>query len=212
MKIGIIIPTRGDRPQLLDRCMLMMQRQTLQPFMIMVIDEAPASEECDITYRYRKGYESMSKLSVDLIAFIEDDDYYAPEYLETMGKKWEEVGKPDLLGVNYTYYYHLRLQKYFKWHHESRSSMMSTLIRPGLQLTWCRDTDPYTDIHLWSTIANRKIIVPERTLCIGMKHGIGKTGGIAHINKLERFVNDGAEWLKEHMDEESYSFYNQFKA
>lgn len=214
VKIAIIIPTRGDRTEFFDNCIRLMQKQTLKPNETNVISYEPTSESCDITQRYRIGYSyyknnRASASRNDLIAFIEDDDWYSPIYLETMAKKWLELGKPDILGTNYTIYYHLGLLSYFTMHHESRSSAMSTLIKPGLDFKWCPDNEPYTDVHLWNTIRG-KIFKPDSHICLGMKHGIGLCGGRSHVDRLERYkgADNNGEWLKSIVEEEDFDFYH----
>lgn len=178
LKIGVIIPDRGDRPQFLAHCLKMMERQSLAPVRVLIVTATspqPLSKTCaqmpsgeglnsrlpvsflevpgvqgkfDITKRYRLGYEAMSA-EVDLIAFIENDDWYAPDYLERMGEEWLAQGRPDIFGTGYTIYYHLKQRAWFHWPHTPRASAMNTLLRPGMDMNWPMDEDPYTDLWLW---------------------------------------------------------------
>lgn len=210
MKIAVIIPDRGDRPQFMENCMRMMEAQTLQPDHLGIINHDPESDKCDITQRYRFGYHAMSKKNVDMIAFIENDDWYAPDYLRYMADQWHANGKPDLFGTNYTIYYHLKLRKYFTFRHIQRASAMNTFIRPGLSFTWPQDHDPYTDQWLWvsSGIENKLAIEPAYIISVGMKHGIGKIGGEFHTNYYERYINEDNGFLKNTLDPESFRFYD----
>lgn len=210
MRIAVLIPDRGDRPQFLMNCLRMMAAQTLKPEMICVMNYPAESDKCDITQRYRLGYNYLCGKGIDLIAFIENDDYYCPEYLEYMVKKWEEKGKPDLFGTNYTIYYNLKLKKYFTFRHIQRSSAMSTFIKPDLKFTWPMDHDPYTDSWLWvsSGITNKLSIEPGYIICVGIKHGQGMLGGAFHIDHLHRFINDDDDFLQNNLDAESYKFYS----
>lgn len=188
----------------------MMGRQTLLPAHIEVVNDKPQSEEKDITWRYRLGYERLRGRGFDLIALIENDDWYAPDYLEQMVAAWKQHGEPDIFGTNYTIYYHLKLRGWFVMNHDTRSSAMSTLIRPDLSLSWPVDKDPYTDLHLWWKCGLKGITFrPEKHLCIGMKHGEGKCGGNNHLNKLERYVNADPDllFLQNHLDIDSLKFY-----
>lgn len=246
LKIAVLIPDRGDRPQLLANCLRMMEGQTLKPAHIEIIgveeestpppfDSAQGdtsnlqlltsifnitpTDQCDITLRYRTGYERLRGKGYDLIALIENDDYYAPDYLEYMAAQWEANGRPQLLGHSYTIYYNLNIRAWRWWFHTERSSAMNTCIVPDLQLTWPADNDPYADIHLWfKNDLKRTIIKPDRHYCIGMKHGIGKCGGVAHvrgdgnagIDWMDRYTQTDPEltWLKENMDVERFKFYS----
>lgn len=189
----------------------MMGEQTLQPEIIKVIDYFPENKDCDITQRYRIGYEYMANKKLDVIAFIENDDWYSKDYLETIVKAWSKEQYPYLFGLNNTIYYHIRLRKHFTMYHNSRSSAMNTLIKPDINLKWCADNEAFTDIHLWNTIKG-VIINPPKTICIGIKHGIGMCGGRSHIDKLGRFTNDDQDFsfLKEKLDPESFNFYSNY--
>lgn len=224
VKIAVIIPTRGDRSLLLQNCLRMLDAQTLQTPYIYAVDYPPLSNEKDITQRYKKGYNQLSNTfgRIDLIAFIEDDDYYAPDYLETMAAEWLRAGKPDIIGNSTSIYYHLKLKKYFSLNHPSRASAMNTLIKPGLTFPWCADNYEYTDAHLWK-LANIKftnppilkghLFVPNKIISFGIKHGSGLVGGRFHNDRLERYINDDADlsFLKQNCDAESFKFYSEFE-
>jgi glycosyltransferase involved in cell wall biosynthesis len=218
MRIGVVIPTRGDRPEFLQNCLRMLSQQTLQPLCCLVVDEKviPPSETYDITPRYRHGYNELSRFKyLDVIAFMEDDDYYAPNYLEIMSKAWAMHGCPELFGPRYTIYYHLKLKKYFRMYHDQRASAMATWIKPGLNFTWPLDNDPFTDQWLWLReyigIKEKVTFDPGRIACFGIKHGMTMTGGNNHINHLHRYVNDDErmDWLDANTDWESFEFYKQ---
>ena len=226
-RIGVLIPTRGgERYEFLNNALRMVKKQTLQPTELYVMGEAPRDEKIDIGWRYKVGYENLSNSNVDLIAFLEDDDWYHPQYLETMTRVWEEKGRPMLLGINYTIYYHLKLKKYFYYQHYSRASAMSTCIRPNIpNIDWGPEHDPYTDLHLWTKVgltpSDRVLFRPENPICIGMKgHGVGKAGGVFHDKDLERFdmedvVNDqDGKFLEKvigEVDTEGLQFYKAYQ-
>lgn len=213
MKIGVIIPDRGDRPEFLKNCIRMMERQTIQPYTIELIDDKPENSKCDITKRYRIGYDRLRNKGLDVIALIENDDWYSPVYLETMTKTWGEQGSPDIFGTNYTIYYHLKLKAWFKNLHNSRSSAMNTFIRPDMNFKWCQDSEPYTDLHLWRNMKG-KTFCPMPVISIGIKHGSGLCGGRMHIDRLEKYINKDPHgtFLLNTMDAESYEFYFRFSS
>jgi len=210
--IAIIIPYRGDRPEFLKNLLRMIQRQTVKPDVIELVNYEPTSEAVDITPRYRAGYEKVSNhAGIDVIAFMEVDDWYANNYLETMVWEWIKASRPDIFGTNYTIYYNLLVKGYFTMHHKTRCSAMSTFIKPGLTLTWPADQDPYTDIHLWKSVPG-KVFKPTTHICLGIKHGVGLCGGKSHTDRLKRYTEKGTmdlkgEWLGSVMDEESFTFY-----
>lgn len=215
MKIGVICPDRGDRPKFLNNFKRMLKYQTLQPDEVLIVglNEVKVTDnKPDITKRYRYGYDYMSEKGVDVIALMENDDWYSPDYLKTMIAEWEKHGKPDIFGTNYTIYYNLHLNKGFTFNHKRRSSAMSTLIKPNLGFKWCADHEPYTDIHLWHHIQNKKTFQPREHICIGIKHGTGLCGGRHHTDRLNRY--EAKEYdislLKQTMDEASYTFYTNY--
>lgn len=221
MKVGIIIPDRGDRPEFTENCKRMLRAQeTSHDVLLMIIGGKPKDDRVDITARYKFGYHLASHTELnnhfDALLFCENDDYYAPDYIEVMIKEWDKAGRPDLFGTNYTIYYHLKLKKYFTMRHEQRSSAMSTLIKPGLDITWPLDHDPYTDQWLWMKedigIKTKKIFEPSHIICVGMKHGTGLCGGRNHIDALYRYINDDNGFLENTLDEESFKFYSEYGA
>lgn len=209
LRLAVLIPTRGDRPELLANCLRMMAAQTLQPGHIEVVDDAPLSGDKDITWRYRTGYERLK--GYDLIALIEDDDWYALDYLETMVGQWQRQGRPDIFGTDYTIYYHLALRAWFTMEHPERASAMNTLIKGGLSFPWCVDHEPYTDMHLWRVIKGISWH-PDRHISMGIKHGQGLCGGNNHKNRANRYKNQDAnfDFLRETMDNASFAFYSSY--
>lgn len=216
IKVGVIIPTRGDRPRMLANCIRMINAQTFQPTLVYIVDYPPEDDKCDITKRYRTGYDWFRGMGMDVLAFMEDDDWYSPKYLATIVGNWILNGRPQLFGTNYTYYYHFRLFGYFKMTHMQRSSAMSTLIKPDIDIKWCADDQPYTDSHLWFvTKLEKKLFEPQRMICMGMKHGVGKNGGQNHNDRLDRYTDTGTmdpdkKFLRDHLDLDSFDFYSQY--
>ena len=205
-RIAVIIPDRRDRPRFLEQCLKLLAAQTLQPVLVVLVDDEPLSNAVDITWRYRIGYQrvSFSSRPVDLVAFIENDDWYHPNYLEYMAAQWEAHGRPAMLGLNHTVYYHIGVRKHFMLNHPTRSNAMNTFILPGLPLRWPLDHDPYTDVWLWNyglDNANNKrrvVLTPAQEYCLGIKHGVGKCGGQNHSDNMERYVHDDEDgaWLR----------------
>jgi hypothetical protein len=210
LKIGVIIPDRGDRPGLLKNCERMILSQSLMPTYICIVNFTPSDDKCDITKRYKYGYNKLRNKGLDLIAFIENDDWYSPDYLKFMAGKWLEFNKPDLLGTKETIYYHIKLKKWFKMYHNFRASAMNTLIRPDMDFEWCPDHEAFTDIFLWNKLENRKLFHAPELHSIGIKHGIGKCGAKCHTDKLNRFIFDDPnfDFLKSNIDKESFIFYS----
>lgn len=211
IKIALLIPYRNDRPLFMENLRNMIKYQTLQPSIIEIVDYPAESDQVDITQRYKRGYEKLRNLGIDIISFMEVDDWYAPNYLEVMIAKWKEHGQPDLFGTAKTMYYHLQLKAYFMMEHHDRASAMNTFIKPDMNFPWPVDIEPFTDLHLWRTIPNRVVWMPDKWYSIGCKHGIGKTiAGGSHIiddRVRRRYINPDNGFLKETLDAESFEFY-----
>ncbi len=226
MKIACIIPDRNDRPLFLEHCRKMLANQTVQVDLIWVVNAPATSEKPDITKRYRLGYELISDDGqFDVIFLIENDDYYAPDYIEKMLTAWKEAGKPELFGTAYTYYYHVGLGSYFLMKHPERASAMNTMIVPGLKITWPNDNEVYTDLHLWLhqhvVDCRKKTWSPSNIISIGIKHGVGLCGGRHHFDRLGRYKMKGGlgnedangiddinmEFLRANVDKDSFEFY-----
>lgn len=209
MRVAVIIPTRGDRPGFIQNFARMKNAQTLPVEHTVYMNYPPESDKCDITQRYKRGYEDLRGKRFDVIALMEDDDWYSPDYLQTMVDEWVKRGKPDIFGTGYTIYYHLKLGAYFTMYHQDRASAMNTLIKPDLEINWPPDHEPFTDMHLWQNI-HGAVYFPEKVISVGMKHGIGLCGGRSHVDKLYRYTQKDEGFLQATLDPESYKFYSQF--
>jgi len=210
IKIGIVIPTRGDRPQFLKNCLEQISLQTIQPDVIELVDDEPLSSSKDITYRYRIGVERILKKDVDVIFFWEDDDWYAVNYIETMLDLWNQHKQPNIFGFNSTTYYHIKLQRYIHLKHHGRASMFNTMVKAEAMkgFKWNQDDDPWTDIHLWNNIEGVALNFETR-ICIGVKHGIGLSGGVGHSDgwMQSKTIDLNRSYLKRHLDQRSLEFY-----
>ena len=182
----LIIPTRGDRPKFLQQCRKQIARQTLQPNGVIWMDYAPEGPAKDITQRYRRGVEQATKAGYEFVVFWEDDDWYHPDYLKWLVEGWKAKGKPNFYGVGETYYYHLGLESHIHMKHAGRTSMFCTLAKLPWRIQWPADSQPFLDMHIHR---QTKVVTvdfpPNQVYAIGIKHGIGKTGGGGHNGRLK---------------------------
>ena len=179
IKVGILIPTRGDRKVFLDNALRMISQQTVTPAVIEVVDDPPVSSKVDLAWRYRLGYDRLCKKGVDIIHFWEDDDWYHRRFLEVMIKAWHDLGRPNMVGLKSTVYYHLKLRKWARWDEMKRACAFHTLLIPGLNLNVCPDYAIDFDRKVW--YANGGITFePPFPICMGIKHGDGMTAGFGH--------------------------------
>lgn len=179
-KIGVLIPTRGNRRIFLRQAFYLLSRQTFKPDDLEVVDHQPASDEIDITYRYRIGCQRLFERGCEVVIFWEDDDWYAPDYIQTMVTNWRLNGKPPIFGLGTTTYYHIGAFKYFTIPHRHRSSAMSTMVTNAvLKINWGPDNNAYTDVVVWEQLKG-KTFLSRKHLCLGIKHDFGLVGGGAH--------------------------------
>lgn len=212
MKTAVLIITRGDRPKFLEQAKKLISDQTMQPDFVEIVDDKPKSNEVDITYRYRIGVERCKQKGADCIIFWEDDDYYAPTYIQRMVGEWTKKGCPDILGISSTIYYNVVTLKYVYLSHPGRASMMSTMINAKAQINWGDDSYAYTDMILWRQLKGFAVSFNER-LNIGIKHGTGLCGGGGHQTIWAHYNQEDQDYsfLKQHIKGQDLEFYKQFK-
>lgn len=210
MKIGIVIPDKKDRPLFLNHCLRMMKNQTLKADVIRIVNDDSCIDGCDITWRYKKGLtELFEDEKCDVVLKIENDDWYADVYIESMINMWMDYGMPAIFGLDTTTYYHIGLRKYKVMKHEGRSSAFCTLVtKEVLNINWCKDTEPFFDLHLWKQPISKIAVSSPLCICIGIKHGHGLCGGKAHRKEFPYPESDhDLSFLSRIVDKESLEFY-----
>lgn len=198
MTIGVVIPTRRERPEFFNHCIAQLDRQTRQPDRVCIVDYKPKSALPDIHQRYKAGYEQLKEC--DLIFFIEEDDYYSPQYIETLANAW---GGEDLIGVENTIYYNIFTNCYQEFKH-SHASMFCTAMKGGLKFP--SGNEKFIDILLWKTFKGRLI---KADICVGIKHNIGLIVSAGHTMKLKH--DDPQKEKLRNLTHEDFNFYNTLK-
>jgi len=216
MKIAVVIPTRGDRPEFLNHCKKMIHRQTYPPDEIIFVDYIPEkNNQIDLTKRYRSGLSMAIKKKCNYIVFWEDDDWYDEKYIEWSIKQWEYCDKPDVFGISSSYYFNIKIMKGAKFDHPGRSSMFCTSLHIKENInkvwTWPLDSERFLDLWIWrkwNTHSKNTVDFTDKIYTIGIKHGIGLTGGGGHDTSSNFYTDTyDSEWLKSHIDDYSYNFY-----
>lgn len=214
MKIGALIPTRGDRPKLLNHAIEQMQNQTTKPDVIEIMNDTPINFDKDITWRYRIGCERILSKGVDIVFLIEDDDYYDCSYIETVFSAWNLAGRSEIFGIGETTYYHLGLRAWYHQSHKERASAFCTMItREGInKMKWPKDNYSFTDIEFWKQLKG-KTFISERPIALGIKgHNEGSLfGGIGHNKQWGGYKNFDLDlsWLKHTINKEAFEFYKK---
>ena len=184
MKIDCVIPTRGDRKDFVDFVVKQMENQTLPIDEIDVVDHPPANSKVDLASRFRIGIERRLAAGADVVFFIEDDDFYRHEYIASMMQMWNASGRPALFGLDVTVYYHLNLRMSGHHTHKGRASMYSSMVTKDFDMSrWPKDPERFVDLKIWKQAKSKKAVSPMETICLGIKHGVGKCGGSMHDPK-----------------------------
>jgi hypothetical protein len=126
----------------------------------------------------------------DAVVIIEDDDAYAPTYLENM-EKW--LGSADLVGEGDALYYNVNSRTWFSHRNSQHASFCSTAFKVSLfpQLLRASTSDcPYIDVRFWNYVQSpfKKFVSRPQDfptssrLVVGIKGMPGKFGyGAGHI-------------------------------
>lgn len=193
-KIAVITPHQDPKRKIfLNQLEKYISRQTIQPDNWIIVDDKTGLQK-DITLRIKIGIDRAFESGCSIVLIMEDDDYYSTEYIETMLSNWNKLKKPDLLGIGYTYYYHIKIKKFHKLEHSGRASLMATLIHlPAMyRFKFPEDSFSFIDINLWRQLKG-KTFNPIKPICVGIKHGIGNTGGIGHKTDWALYKDD-SDW------------------
>jgi hypothetical protein len=187
MIITVITPTRGDRPEFIAQCRKYVANQTIKPDYHFVIDYPPINKENDIADRIKLGLIKAKSVKSDFILIFEDDDFYSPEYIETILELWKTHLTPDLIGICTSLYYHIGINKYKELIHKNRASLYQTCFSGKFILPLSLESN-YFDVLLWRDYkGTKKTIQLNKNIAIGIKHGTGICGGSGH--KEEFFTN-----------------------
>jgi hypothetical protein len=209
MAVGVIIPDRGDRPQFLKHLFFMLDRQTVKPDFIELVNYKATSKAPDLTPRIRFGFDSLKKKGCDVVLIMENDDFYSEDYIETMLFLWELNGKPEIFGTNSTIYYHIGKREFRKLEHEGRASLMNTLISTKADIQYPNDSEVYLDMFIWKQLKG-VAVDPCRVISIGIKHGFGLCGGNGHNGMQFKNKDKDLSFLSSKVDPISLEFYKSF--
>ncbi|MHA1225226.1 MAG: glycosyltransferase [Candidatus Hodarchaeales archaeon] len=193
--ITAITPT-GDRPLAFALCQQWMRHQTRQPDQWIVVDDGkkPMKPSMLMQYVRREPQPSdpkhtlilnlkkaMPLINGDKIMIIEDDEYYAPEYIAKMALGLDRY---EVVGIGKSKYYHLPSGGYFKIGNTTHASLAETGFRssflPEFKALLDRN-NVYLDFDLWKKISKKGrgfiFLDDDRNpLYVGMKGLPGRTG------------------------------------
>lgn len=215
MKIGLLMPTRGDRAKFLEQANKLISKQTMKPSEVNIVNFKPSDGNRDITKRYRIGCNQLfNEKKCDLVIFWEDDDWYSNDYIETVFNNWVNNNKPNLIGFGKTIYYHLFTKNYLIINHPKKASACCTAVtKEILNMNFPDDTYPYLDMEMWKQIPKRNVINTDKFYHVGIKHDIGLVGGGGHPENWAKYESkdENLKFLSSIVDSESLEFYKNYK-
>lgn len=207
----VLIPDRGDRPEFTERCFFQLSRQTLQPDHIVHVNYSPTTTGFDLSERVQYG---LRQAKTDIVAIIENDDYYPENYLEIMLSR---IANCEIAGIDRTTYYNIRTLTYKVLQHFTppRSSFAFTVFRKSAftGFIWPRNQNPLVDMALWTYAVQKqkKIGITLDVYPVSIKHGVGLCGVQWHYRDIAGHTPDPAmQWLKEHTDDIMFEFYQSW--
>ena len=114
------------------------------------------------------------------VVIIEDDDYYAPDWLAVVAEKLQTY---EMVGLNRAKYYNLKMKKYRQMGNVEHSSLCSTAMRGGALKIFravCEPRHKFIDMALWRDVENSKYLFDGQNV-IGLKGLPGRKGiGCGH--------------------------------
>ena len=201
MRITCITPTCEGREPFLKLCRKYVERFTLQPEEHLV-QTGPFLENLD---------KLLSRVRTELVAFIEDDDWYHPRYLADMVSRLE-YSKRAMIGYDPTLYYHVVRRGYMTLPHRGRASLYATVgIASVIESAYARLREKggriSVDQSLWQMLAQTSVTTVGQ-LAVGMKHGLTRTEGNGHYAPQEAWTKDhDMEYLKKIIGKEDAETY-----
>lgn len=202
------ITCTGDRHVTFKFCEMWMIRQTRIPDQWIIVDDGKnptqicfSHPKCLVQYVRREpkmddpphtlGLNLRTALPMvlfDKLIFIEDDDYYRPEFVEKM-EQW--LDKSNICGQPNAIYYNIQ----YRWWQQHSNTQHASLCQTGIRrdlirflIPLCEDNLRYIDIDLWRIAQGRHYLDTGDRLCVGLK-GLPGRGGIGTGHE-EQHAND----------------------
>lgn len=234
MSLVTLITCTGARTEALALCRKYINRQTYKGAVQWIIvddtiDKAPLptktnniSEEIypgprkwepGVNTQRFNTEEALKHVKGDYILFIEDDDYYRPNYVETMVYL---LNRFDIVGEGNAKYFNLEVPGWKEMRNFTHASLCQTGIRKELLPTFKNSVDSgslYFDIELWKRahIAKRtSLVFADLNLTVGIKGMPGRGNiGIGNAEKSRDFLIDRSlsklgEWIGNPVDTAYY--------
>ena len=201
-KMAVVIPTcNKDRKPFLDFLLSRIQRQTQRPDHVIVVDY-PNGGGVDITDRFKLGMNKAFNIGCDLVISMEDDDYYPLTYVRAITQAWVYNEKPQIIGHFQTINYNIRDNTYRVVNRSDRASAYCTAVGRNVNFDI---REQIWDVAAW--MKNDGVLVNIQPPPVGVKHGIGMTGG--HTQSICTLKDTDKSILRKIVDKEAFEFYEK---
>lgn len=203
-----LITATGGRPEAFALCEKYIARQTYKgPTQWIVVDDCkphtlttlkqeyvrgPKDWKPDInTQRYNMDV-AISRIKGDCIFIIEDDDYYAPNYIEAHLSLLQHV---KVVGEAKSKYFNVAVPGWKIMPNLKHSSLAQTSFRKELLPTFekaLHSGNLYFDVTFWEKVHEAQtpaLLATNKNLCIGIK-GLPGRAGITGSHRSKDFMYD----------------------
>lgn len=238
MSVAIITPTR-NRSMTISLLARWLRQQTVKPDLWVIVDDGDEQVKFEppmthLIKRTRGDNEPKHSLCLNLrqalpymladkIMICEDDEYYAPTYIEEMAKR---LDASPAVGIGHSKYYHLGLRSPYVHENMGHASLAQTSFRHELIGDFIRcmadPKDNFIDIKFWKLVAGRGLIWrdgdryypdgkwPVGAQYVGMKGMPGNPGiGFGHQAMPQYRQDPTLEWLRWWIRPEDFRVYDE---
>lgn len=196
-----LLTTTGERPNAWALCQRWMAQQIYsKPVRWVIVDDGTVAQE--ITFErdnwtlqvirplphWQEGQNTQARNLLvamdairpdDMVVFVEDDDYYAPTWLQTVESNFHHA---ELIGERRAFYYNVATRRFNQLQNQSHASLCSSAIRGKALNTFrqvCKPGVKFIDVALWRMHPNQHLFDGE--LVTGIKGFSGRRGiGMGH--------------------------------
>ena len=213
-----LITTTGARPEAFLLCQKWMKQQTYKgEVRWIIVDDGPEAQPIkfkrakwtlDIVRpepfwepgqntqarNLRAGLDRVNP--EDKVLIIEDDDYYAPEWIEKVDA---ELEKAELVGEMRARYYNIRTKIYRQLDNKNHASLCASGLRGAAVETLrsvCRPSIQFIDLLLWQAHSSKHLF--DGHLTVGIKGLPGRGGiGMGHDKKFTGYADPSGKILQD---------------
>jgi len=154
----------------------------------------------------------LAKIEGDAVVVIEDDDWYAPDYLAVTARN---LGIASLVGEGFARYYNVRERQYLEIYNAKHASLAATAWRsqrtPQIAEIVEGLDEPFYDLTIWRHVEDFALMLTQRFV-VGIKGMPGRKGiGIGHVGGACRHPDPDLSKLREWIGADDAANYEQYR-